>query len=317
MTKERRFAMERRAADVVERAIARVPRAAVLALGRGLGRLWSDADVRHVRIAAGNLRLAFPHWDETRVLRTARGVYEHFGAMLLDLLWLGRRPASEILALVDVVGREHVDAAASGETGLLMLTGHFGNWELAGLAHGGVFGSIGVVARPLDNPALDQKLCAFRAKTGNVVIYKQRALQQVLRFLRERRSVAVLIDQNVNEGGVFVDFFGRRASTTTVAAALAIKTGAPIVAGFAELLPNGRYRFAYRPPIRFQPTGDRQADIHGLTQRVTALIEERIRERPEQWLWLHRRWKTQPSAEPTAATRAVDVDDLDAAASLT
>lgn len=295
MTRERRFALEARAASLVESAIARVPRAWALALGRGLGRLWSDADARHARIAASNLRQAFPHWDETRVWRTARAVYEHFGAMLLDLLWMGRREAEEILALVDIEGREHVAAAASGETGVLMLTGHFGNWELAGLAHGAVFGGIGVVARPLDNPALDQKLCAFRVKTGNTVIYKQRALQQVLRLLRERKSVAVLIDQNVSEGGVFVDFFGRQASTTTVAAALALKTGAPIVPGFAELLPNGRYRFSYGPQVRFEATGDRQADILRLTQQATALIEAQVRARPEQWLWLHRRWKTQPA----------------------
>jgi len=295
VTKQRRFELEARAAGLVERAIAPLPRRFALALGRALGRVWSDADARHARIAAGNLRMAFPQWDEARVWRTARGVYEHFGATLLDLLWLGRREASEIMALVDVEGREHVAAALQGETGLLMLTGHFGNWELAGLAHGAVFGSIGVIARPLDNPALDQQLCAFRAKTGNTVIYKQRALQQVLRFLREKKSVAVLIDQNVGEGGVFVDFFGRRASTTTVAAALSLKTGAPIVPGFAELLPNGRYRFSYGPAIQFEPTGDRQADILRLTQLATSVIEAQVRARPEQWLWLHRRWKTQPS----------------------
>lgn len=294
MTKEKRFALEAKAAELVELAIARMPRAWALALGRGLGRLWSDADARHARIAADNLRLAFSHWDEARVWRTVRGVYEHFGAVLLDLLWLGRRPAAEIMALVDVEGREHA-AAASAETGALLLTGHFGNWELAGLAHGGLFGGVGVVARPLDNPALDQKLCGFRAKTGNTVIYKQRALQQILRLLRERKGVAVLIDQNVNEGGLFVDFFGRKASTTTVAAALAIKTGAPILPGFAELLPNGRYRLGYRPLVRFRPTGDRQHDVHRLTQQLTDVIEARIRERPEQWLWLHRRWKTRPA----------------------
>jgi KDO2-lipid IV(A) lauroyltransferase len=317
MTRERRFAREARearAAAIVERAVARLPRAAALALGRGLGRLWSELDARHVRIAADNLRRSFPHWDEQRVLRTARAVYAHFGAIVIDLLWLGRRTPREILALVDVVGREHALAAVSGETGALFLTGHFGNWELGGIVAGHLFGGIGVVARPLDNPALDARLCAFRALTGNSVIYKQRALQQVLRSLRERRSVAILIDQNVQAGGVFVDFFGRPAATTTVAAALAIKTSAPIVPAFSELLPGGRYRLRYERPIRQKPSGDRRADVLRLTQQLTGVIEAAIRERPEQWLWLHRRWKTQADAAPPFAPNS---DNLDVAAGLT
>ena len=291
MNRERRFALEARAAQLVERAIARLPRSFVLAFGRGLGRLWSDLDRRHVRIAADNLRRAFPHWDEPRVWRTARGVYAHFGAVLLDLLWMGRRTPDEITALVDVVGEQHARDAVSGDSGALMLTGHIGNWELCGLVQGQLFGGIGVVARPLDNPALDKKLCDFRVKTGNLVIYKQRALQQVLRLLRDKRSVAILIDQNVLDGGVFVEFFGRPASTTTVAAALALKTGAPILPGFTVLQPNGRYLTLYRPPVRYQPSGDRQADLQRLTQQLTSIIEAEIRERPEQWLWLHRRWR--------------------------
>jgi KDO2-lipid IV(A) lauroyltransferase len=293
MNKQRRFALEARAAALLERAIAGLPRSMVLALGRGLGRLWSRLDRRHVRIAADNLRCAFPEWDEARVLRTARGVYAHFGAMLLDLLWLGRRTPAEILALVDVEGEQHAKDAVSGGTGALMVTGHIGNWELCGLVQGQMFGGIGVVARPLDNPALDERLCDFRAKTANLVIYKQRALQQVLRLLRGRKSVAILIDQNVQDG-VFVDFFGRPAATTSVAAALALKTRAPILPGFTVLLPNGRYRTLYRPPVRFLASGDREADVQRLTQQLTSIIEAEIRERPEQWLWLHRRWKTQP-----------------------
>jgi KDO2-lipid IV(A) lauroyltransferase len=230
------------------------------------------------------------------VLRTSRAVYEHFGAMLLDIIWLSRRTPAEAVSVVDVRGGEHVREAlaAAGGSGLLMITAHFGNWELAGVTHGRVFGPIGVVARPLDNPLLDARLVRFRGLTGNTVIYKERALQQVLRFLREGRSVALVIDQNVQEGGVFVDFFGRKASATAVAAALALKTGAPIVPGFAELLPNGRYCFAYHPRIRHPSSGDRAADVQALTQRLAGVIEGVVRERPEQWLWLHRRWKTQP-----------------------
>jgi KDO2-lipid IV(A) lauroyltransferase len=295
MTRERRFALESRAAAVATRLIGRLPRRVSLAAGRRLGRLWGELDRRHVAIAAGNLRRAFPHWDERRAFTTARAVYGHFGAAMFDLLWMQGRGRERILELVEVVGREHVDAAMARGKGALLVTGHIGSWELHGLAHGWLFGPIGVIARPLDNPALDQRLCALRAQGGNTVIYKRKALATVLRFLREGRGVAVLIDQNVQPAdGIFVDFFGHQAATTTVAAALALKTGCALVPTHTELLPDGRYRLVYDPMVDWRPTGDRNADIAAITQELTTAIERWVRDVPEQWLWMHRRWKTQP-----------------------
>ena len=198
-------------------------------------------------------------------------------------------------ALVEVEGREHVDAALAAGRGVLLVTAHIGNWEMHGLAHGWLFGPIGVIARPLDNPALDDRLCALRTQGGNTVISKRKALATVLRFLREGRGVAVLIDQNVQEkDGIFVDYFGRPAATTTVAAALALKTGCAVIPSHALIQPDGRYRLIYDPPLQWQPSGDRGGDIALITQRLTSVIEGWVREAPEQWLWMHRRWKTQP-----------------------
>ena len=192
---------------------------------------------------------AFPDWDEARRRAVALGVYGHFGRVLLDILWMARRDRDVILRQVDVYGAEHVEAARAAGRGALLVTAHIGNWELRGVAHGWLFGPIGVVARPLDNPALDARLCAFRHRSGNSVIYKKRALPQVLRLLRENREVAFLIDQNVQEkDGIFVDFFGRPAATTTVAAALAVKTGCA--------LDPGPHRAARRRPL---PAGLRAA----------------------------------------------------------
>jgi tetraacyldisaccharide 4'-kinase len=290
-----RHAREAFAAAGVQVLVQRLPRRWALALGRGLGRVLGDADRSHVAIAVDNLRRAFPHWDDGRLLRTARSVYAHFGQVLLDILWLHGRGRQEVLSWVDVVGRENVEAAMAGGRGAIMATGHMGNWELHGIAHGWLFGAIGVVARPLDNPALDRRLCSFRSVGGNSVIYKQRALSQVIRAMREGRGVAILIDQNVQAGdGIFVDFFGRPAATTTVAAALALKTGCALVPCHTELGPDGRYRLVYEPALAWTPSGDRQADLAGLTQALTARIEAWVREVPEQWLWIHRRWKTQP-----------------------
>jgi KDO2-lipid IV(A) lauroyltransferase len=271
----------------------------MLALGRLLGRVWAFLDPRHVAIAADNLRRAVPEWDETRVARTARAVYAHFGQVLLDILWLEGRSREEMEALIDVEGGEHPRSVFAQGRGVLFVTCHIGNWEVAGIAVGWLVGGTGVVGRPLDNPALDARLTAFRTKGGNVVISKHRALPQVMRLLKDRRSVAFLIDQNVQQSdGIFVDFFGRKAATTTAVAALAVKTGCPIVCGYTLLEPDGRYRLVYTPPVEWTPSGDREADIAGLTQKLTSLIESWIREAPEQWLWIHRRWKTQPPAGP-------------------
>jgi KDO2-lipid IV(A) lauroyltransferase len=303
LTRARRHALEERAAGLVSALLSRIPRRGALALGRGLGRLWGDCDRRHAAIAADNLRRAFPGWDEARVRRTARAVYAQFGELLLDLLWLSRRTRSEILELVEVAGGEHVQAATNAGRGVLFVTGHFGHWELHALAHGWLFGPVAVVARALDNSALERRLTRVRTLSGNEVIGKQKALARVLRLLREGRGVAILVDQNVQEqDGIFVEFFGRPAASTTVAAALALKTGCAVIPVHTDRLPGGRYRLIYDPPLRHDASGDRQADIARLTQRIARHIEGWIREQPERWLWLHRRWKTQPAPSPTPQT---------------
>jgi Kdo2-lipid IVA lauroyltransferase/acyltransferase len=222
-------------------------------------------------------------------------VYAHFGRTLLDILWLGHRTPDEVLALAEWEGAEHMEAAQAAGRGALAITAHFGNWEYHGLAHGLRFGPIAVVARPLDNPQLDARLCAFRTAVGNRVIYKSRALRQVLQSVRSGGTVAILIDQNVQlQDGIFVDFFGRPAATTTVAAAVALKTGCALLPSRAEARPGGGYRLVYDPPVEVVRTGDHQADIARVTQALTKRIESWVRHTPEQWLWIHKRWKTQP-----------------------
>jgi KDO2-lipid IV(A) lauroyltransferase len=274
-----------------------LPRRIVMGLGRSLGRLWSDLDPRHVGVALDNLRHAYPHWDDARLLRTARGVYAHFGQVLLDLLWLQERSREEIMDLVDVEEAEAVRAALAEGKGVVMAAAHIGNWEVNGIALGWLFEPVGVVVRPLDNPLLDARLTAFRQKSGNVVIPKKRVLGQALRRLREGKAVAFLVDQNVQASeGIFVDFFGRPAATTPAAAALAVRVGCPLVTGWTELRPGGRYRMKYYV-LRPSAGADRQAEVERLTRELSALVEEWVRAAPEQWLWIHRRWKTQPLPE--------------------
>lgn len=193
-------------------------------------------------------------------------------------------------------------AALARGRGVVSPIAHLGNWELQGVATAPLIGPSAVIARPLDNPALDRRLVSFRTSTGNVVIYKQKALAQILKTLRDGRLVAIMLDQNVQANdGIFVRFFGRPACTTTVAAALAVKTGCPIVPAHCVRRADGRYLMAYGPIVEWTASGRRDADIQALTQQITSVIEGWVRESPEQWLWLHRRWKTSPSLETSLA----------------
>jgi len=301
--RERRHALEAAAAAAVSTVVRRLPRRAVLAAGRGLGRLWGALDRRHREIAEANLRASFPEWEEARVAATARGVYAHFGAVMLDLLWMEGRPAEQLLALADLEGVEHLQRARAAGRGVVAPSAHLGNWEIQAVASVPLVGNVSMIARALDNPALDRRLVGLRTSTGNAVIYKQKALAQVLRTIREGGIVAILIDQNTQaKDGIFVRFFGRPACTTTVAAAVALKTGCAIVPVRCLLQANGRYRMVYGPPVEWPRGGRRDEDVAGLTQALTTVVEGWVRETPEQWLWLHRRWKTSPV--PSVETRS-------------
>ncbi len=295
MRKKTRYRLEAGASTLVSAVVRRLPRALVLVLGRNLGRLWGAIDRRHRRVVTDNLRPSFPDWDEARLERVARGVYAHFGAVLLDLLWMEGRSGAELLRLVEFQGEGNYRAAATRGKGILYCTAHLGNWEIHAIAHAAKNGPLSVVARPLDNPALDARLVALRVATGNVVVYKRRALATVLRELRAGRAVAMLLDQNVlAEDGIFVEFFGRPAATTSVAAALALKTGCALVPAWTELRRDGRYVLHYEPAIEVHEGAEREAEIARLTQAIARRTENWIRHAPEQWLWMHRRWKTRP-----------------------
>jgi KDO2-lipid IV(A) lauroyltransferase len=293
-----RHAVEDRAASAVAAVLGRLPRRTCLAAGRGAGRLYSHLDRRHVGIAVENLRHAFPEWDERRRLRVARGVYAHLGQVLFDVLRLEGRPREEILSQVTFEGLEHLESARTAGRGVVFVAAHIGHWEMHAVAHSLAYGRVSVVARRLDNPLLDARLTRFRTLGGNTVISKRKALGAVLKALRSGEGVAILIDQNVQEqDGIFVDFFGRKAATTTVAAALALKTGCALVPTRTVLQADGGCRVIYERPVAVSTATDRNRAIAELTQVLTSVIEGWVRDTPEQWLWIHRRWKTRPASE--------------------
>jgi KDO2-lipid IV(A) lauroyltransferase len=260
-------------------------------IGGLVGRLFFVLDRRHRRLALENLAAAFPGWSRRECTRTGRRVFIHFGRLLMELLRFRRLTAEQIRARVEFEGVERVHHAHRLGKGALFITGHFGFWELHAMAHGALLYPISVVARPLDNPLLHDLLEQVRTRTGNSVIYRKGGLRRILKALSANQGVAVLIDQHIQPSdALVVEFFGRPASTTAAVAALAVRTGAPVIPVFALPLPGGRFRLIYEPPIE-PPSGESQADLRQFTQRCTDVLEMYVRRYPHLWLWMHRRWR--------------------------
>ncbi|HEV8701626.1 MAG TPA: lysophospholipid acyltransferase family protein [Candidatus Polarisedimenticolia bacterium] len=286
-----------------------LPRRAGLGIGRACGLLFHAASARHRRIARANLERAFggdltPRERE----RLARASFAHAGMIMADAAYFGRIARHPLDRVAVFEGTEHLRAAASGKRGVLVFSGHFGHWELIGLLQPRLGVPFSMVVRPLDNGRLDAYLAGLRKITGNELISKYDAARGVLRALRPGRAVGLMIDQNVRgDGGLFVQFFGAPASTTPALATFALKSGAPIVPVFSYPLPDGRFLVRYGEPIVAARRGTLAEDIFALTQQCTTRLEDEIRRRPDCWLWMHNRWRTQrTAAAPPAAAAATE-----------
>ncbi len=207
-------------------------------------------DAPHRRVALANLSQCFPARAEAERRAIARRMFQHFGVLLVELLRFSGLSAEAMRRAVEVDGEERVRAAYAKGRGVLFFTGHFGFWELHAIVHALLFEPIGVLARPLDNPGLHELLEALRQRTGNSVIYREGAVRRVLRTLADGHGVALLIDQHMHSpDAIWVRFFQRPAATTSTLAALALRTGAPVVPVFTVPLPNGRFRLIYERPV--------------------------------------------------------------------
>ena len=261
------------------------------AMGTTVGLLAYAVDGTHRRIARNNLAAAFPGRPGAERSAIVRAAFVHFGRLLFALLKFGTLTPGQMLARVDITGEEHSRAAYAQGKGVLFVTGHFGFWELQALVHAVLVEPITMLARTLDNPRLNQLLERIRQRTGNTVVYRRGTIRRVIRTLNEGKGVAILIDQHIiTRDAISVDFFSRPAATTSAVAALALRTGAPIVPVFALPAPRGRYRLIYEHPI--SPPDPHAPDaVRDFTQRCTDVLEMYVRRNPELWLWMHRRWR--------------------------
>ncbi len=247
------------------------------------------------KVALTNLSFAFPQLSLEDRHKIVDGVFESIGRMLLAISRFPRLNASNVRDWIDYQGLANYLDAKKGGRGILVATAHLGNWELSAFAHALMTEPMHVMVRPLDNERIDELVEARRRMSGNSLIEKKDAARLVIKALRANAAVGILIDQNTSPTeGVWIDFFGKRACASSAFVKLAHHSGAAVLPGFAlwdETL--GRYVLRFYPQVEM--TGDVQAD----TQTIHRIFEQIIREHPEQWLWIHRRWKTRPPGEPS------------------
>jgi KDO2-lipid IV(A) lauroyltransferase len=246
-----------------------------------------------------NLRLAFPDWSDAKRKHMVRGMIRQVGWMAAEFSQFPKYTRAKIERIVLLDGFENFDAARRRGKGVLFLTGHMSAWELAPFAQALYGNPLHFLVRPIANPRVDALINSYRCRSGNQPIEKNRSARSVLKVLNEGGTVGILADHNtVLEEGVFVNFFGVPASTTSGLARMALRTEAAVVPGFLSWDEQRRkYRLRFEPAVKLVRSGDEEADVIENTSRFTRIIEDYIRAHPDQWVWAHKRWKTRPPGE--------------------
>jgi KDO2-lipid IV(A) lauroyltransferase len=270
-----------------------------LSLARALARLAYHVDHRHRQVAAENLRHAFPNLDGAAVERIVRAAYLHFVRVAIEMIRMpraiNRSNAARIMPYANPADYNRILEMTQSGRPLMTLTGHFGNWEVLNYVFGFLGFRAGVIARRLDNPYLDRLLHQLRQKTGQVILDKSADYDKIMGTLRRGGNLGILGDQDAGARGQFVDFFGRPASTFKSIALLSLEYSAPIlVFGGARVGDPMQYRLYIEDVILPEEYSDAPDATRLITQRYTAALERLVRRHPEQYFWLHRRWKHKP-----------------------
>jgi KDO2-lipid IV(A) lauroyltransferase len=269
------------------------PRALALPLARAYARLLDLAMPRLRRVAYRNLALALPELGAARQREIVDGVFRSIARVLVAFAKFPAIRRDTVKQWLRCEGLEYVEEALRQGRGVLFATAHLGNWELSAYAHALLAAPMDIVVRPFDNPLIDALIERRRGLSGNRMIGKKEYARSILKALAANRAVGILVDQNsAADAGVFVDFFGVKACAGTGFVKLAARSGAAVIPGFAVWEEaEKRYVLRFRPPVPM--TGDAARD----TQLVQSELERAIRQYPDQWLWIHRRWKTRPQGE--------------------
>jgi Kdo2-lipid IVA lauroyltransferase/acyltransferase len=269
--------------------------------GIGLGLLVHGLHARLRHVGLRNLDLAFPEKSRKEKQKIVREVFAGLGRQLAEFCLFPRYTRDNVGRIAGYEGFHNFAAAQARGKGVILLTAHFSGWETSAFAHSLYGHPMNVVVRPLDNPYLDAMVSRYRAMHGNTIVSKQEYARGLLKLLKGGETVGILMDTNMTPPqGAFVDFFGVPACTATGVARVALHTGAAVVPGFCiwdrELL---RYKICFEPAVNLVQTGNAEADAIINTAAFNKVIESYARRYPDQWLWVHRRWKTRPEGQPS------------------
>lgn len=289
--------MEFALARGLESAVSALPERAADRLGRAAGRTIHRLGIRRKTVEE-NLRLAFPERDEAWIAATTRAAYEHLGRETAAILRLSKLDPQAVVDRTEAEGWDDLQEALSEGKGVILVTGHYGNWEVAASAVAARGVPIGAIVRRQGNRLVDERLNGLRRRLGVETIYQSEAPSRVPRLLRRNGVVGIVGDQDARRAGVFVPFFGRPASTHRGPAVFSLKLGAPVFSCIARRMPGDDVRyhvFGERVPVA--RTGDLEADTRSLLTEMAARLEAQIRIAPEQYFWFHRRWKSRAPAE--------------------
>lgn len=277
-----------------------MPRSLSRAFAIGLAQVVYWLHFRLRQVGMRNLAMVFPEKSEAERSRILRGVFTSLGRQLAELCQFPKYTPENVDEVVVYDGLENYEQAYAGGKGVLFLTAHFGAWELSAFAHSLHGHWLHIVMRPMDNEFLDRLLQHYRTMHGNKTVAKDDFVRGLLAAMKAGETVGILMDTNMTPPqGIFVDFFGIPACTANGLARIALRTDAAVVPGFTIWDPAlQKYRLRFDPALALIRTGDLEADIAANTQIFTKVIEDYVRRYPEQWLWVHRRWKTRPEGQP-------------------
>ena len=276
-----------------------LPRPIAVATARGIGRLAYSLGGRLRHTGERNIEIAFPDITERERATILRGCFKSLGRLLGEFSQFPRATPESLRRIIEFEGLENLQAAVADGRGVIVFTAHLGAWELLSFALSAFGYPMSFLVRRIDNSQVEQLVEKTRTRFGNLSIDKRAAARPVMRVLRQGGIVGILIDLNTQQHeGVFVDFFGIPASTTTSLAKLALRTDAAVIP-FCMPWDEQRQRFLMRidPPSEITRTGNEDQDVHRLTSLFTSVIEGYVRLYPDQWLWIHKRWNTRPAGE--------------------
>lgn len=271
-----------------------------MSIGRSLGKSFTRFFPKLTKTANRNLEIAYPGISNDEKKRIVSGTFESLGRQLGLISHFRKFKHEDIRDLVELVGREkYFDPADATGRGILFFTGHFGSWEVFNLLPPAFGYHMNILVRRIDNPLVESYVDSLRTKFGCATIDKKQSARKMYRLLESGEILGILADLNVQEKeGVFVDFFGVPASTTTSIAKLALKTNAIILPAFAVWEEKkDKYVVYLEPPVEFNKEASPGGQILEITQKLTGIVEKYVRKYPEQWLWVHKRWNTRPKGE--------------------